>query len=133
MDSRLYAATGEPVSFQWIQAIFNQYERSKDFAPEQAVWREQETMRVPDEKLKRAVIELSLDQNFVMFVNWITASYADALIHTSVTNADSRDYSAGKAAAMGSLLEEIAAMTNNKAEHDRNMMAAIKQRQKAFV
>lgn len=85
-------------------------------------------MRQGNEKIKRAVIELELDENFSLFKAWLTASYLDELIRASNAGGENRDYVAGRASAMGDVLSFVADMANTRQELRKSQEVLLKQR-----
>lgn len=82
-------------------------------------------MKQVNDRLKRAIIELGIDENFQLVQNWLISSYMEELIHTSKAQ-ERREYLAGRASAIGDILEIMGSISNTKQDQQKAQEALLK-------
>ena len=83
-------------------------------------------MKIPEEKMRRAVVELSMDNNFQTVLSWMISSYMDSLVAcTVISDPAKREFFAGKAAARGEILNDISELAGNKDELKKTTEACL--------
>ena len=90
-------------------------------------------MKPIDEKMRRAVVELSMDNNFQTILGWMISGYMESLIAcTVIADPAKREFFAGKAAARGEILNDISELAGNKEELKKTTEAYIMKKM-AFI
>lgn len=84
-------------------------------------------MKQVNDRFRRAVIELVIDENFQLLQNWLFDCYLDELIHASKVQ-ERRDYVAGRASAIGDILEIIGSISNTKQDQQKSKEVLLKKK-----